>query len=502
MPDLGGCCSPPMASRMTDADPTAFDPDRFRREAVAVADWIARYWEGLEARPVSPDVEPGWVRAQLPLEPPEQPEPLVDVLGDIERVIAPALVHWQHPAFFAYFPASTSGPSILGELLAAGLGVQGMLWSTSPACTELETHVLEWLRRLLGLPERFSHDASGGGVIQDSASSGVLCAMVAARERATALGTNARGLAAEGPRLVAYSSSEAHSSVEKAAGIAGVGRGWLRKIPPSPRGGMDPRSLAAAMEQDVAAGHRPFFVTATVGTTASGGVDPVAEIAAVTMPFGAWLHVDAAWAGAAAICPELRDPLVAGADMADSWSFNPHKWLLVNFDCHALWVADRAAIIRALSMKPDYLRNAASDSGRVTDYSDWQVPLGRRFRALKLWMTLRMLGAEALRQKVRDHVSWAAEFAGWVRQDGRFELLREPSLSLVCFALRAGDEATSDLLERVNRGGSACLSQARIDGRLAIRLAVGGAATTRHHVTATWQILAAAANSGTADHPA
>jgi aromatic-L-amino-acid decarboxylase len=487
---------------MTHADHAAFDPDRFRREAAAVVDWIARYWEQLESRPVAAVVEPGWVRAQLPQAAPESPEPLADVLADVERVIAPAVVHWQHPAFFAYFPASASGPSILGELLAAGLGVQGMLWATSPACTELETHVLEWLRLLLGLPGRFSPDASGGGVIQDSASSGVLCAMLAARERATTLGTNARGLAAEGPHLVAYASSDAHSSIEKAAGIVGIGREWLRRIPPTRHGGMDPRLLAAAMAEDAAAGRRPFFVAATVGTTASGGVDPVAEIAAVAGPHAAWLHVDAAWAGAAAICPEFRPALVAGADAADSWGFNPHKWLFVNFDCHALWVADRAAIIRALSMKPDYLRNAASESGRVTDYSDWQVPLGRRFRALKLWMTLRMLGAGTLRRKIRDHVAWAGEFAGWVREDRRFELLREPSLSLVCFALQAGDEATSALLETVNRGGSTFLSQARVDGRLAIRLAVGGPMTTRRHVADAWQTLTAATDAAQAEHPA
>jgi aromatic-L-amino-acid decarboxylase len=487
---------------MTPADDAAFDPDRFRREAADVADWIARYREGLDSRRVSPEVEPGWVRSQLPRQPPEAPEPLADVLADVERTIVPALTHWQHPSFFAYFPASTCGPSILGELLAAGLGVQGMLWATSPACTELETHVLEWLRMLLGLPLRFSPDTTGGGVIQDSASSGVLCAMLAARERATNLVTNAQGLAADGPRLVAYAGSDAHSSVEKAAGIAGIGRGWLRRIPAGPRGGMDPRQLASAMAADAAAGHRPFFVAATIGSTASGAFDPVPEIAAVAAEHAAWLHVDAAWAGAAAICPEFRPPIVAGAEAADSWGFNPHKWLLVNFDCHALWVADRAAIIGALSTKPEYLRNAASESGLVTDYSDWQVPLGRRFRALKLWMTLRMIGAESLRRRIRDHVAWAAEFAGWVRQDVRFELLREPSLSLVCFALRAGDAATRALAEAVNRGGSACLSHALVDGRYAIRLAVGGPTTARRHVAAAWQILTAEAGAAEAAHPA
>ncbi|NBW88239.1 MAG: aminotransferase class V-fold PLP-dependent enzyme, partial [Planctomycetia bacterium] len=338
-------------------------------------------------------------------------EPLADVLADADRVILPAIAHWQHPAFFGWFPASTCGPSILGELLAAGLGVQGMLWATSPACTELETLVLDWLRDLLGLPDRFASTGPGGGVIQDSASSGLLCALLAARERTTNLRTNATGVGQGARPLVAYASVDAHSSVEKAAGIAGLGRQWLRRIPTDGCGRMDPAALATAMDEDARAGRRACFVVATVGTTASGAVDPLPAIAAVAARHDAWLHVDAAWAGAAALCPEFRGPLLAGAEAADSWGFNPHKWLLVNFDCHTLWVADRAALVRALSTKPEYLRNAASEAGDVIDYSDWQVPLGRRFRALKLWMTLRMLGAAALRARIRDQVAWAGEFA-------------------------------------------------------------------------------------------
>ena len=382
---------------------TGVDPERFRREARAVVDWIADYHAALPGLRVAPAIEPGEVRSLLPPRAPERPESLATVLADLDRVIVPGLLHWQHPSFFGYFPASASGPSILGELLAAGLGVQGMLWATSPACTELETHVLDWLRDLLGLPDRFSSTGPGGGVIQDSASSGVLVAMVAARERATAAATNAAGLAQDSRPLVAYAGADAHSSVEKAAGIAGIGRDWLRKIPADAAGRMDATALAVAVDADRAAGRRPFFVAATVGTTASGAIDPVPEIAAVAARHSAWLHVDAAWAGAAAICPEFRDPIVAGAGAADSWGFNPHKWLLVNFDCHALWVADRRPLVTALSMKPEYLRNRATESGGVIDFSDWQVPLGRRFRALKLWMTLRMLGAETLRDHVRRH---------------------------------------------------------------------------------------------------
>ena len=466
-------------------EPPAFDPERFRREARAVIDWLADYWQTLESRPVAPRIDPGHVRAALPDRAPERAESLANVLADLDSVILPGLVHWQHPSFFGYFPASASGPSILGELLAAGLGVQGMLWVTSPACTELEIHCVEWLRHLLGLPGRFAADGAGGGVIHDSASSGTLCAILAARERAAARRA--------GRSLAAYCSVDAHSSVEKGLRIAGVEAAALRRVATDAAGRMDATALAAALDADAAAGLDPFFVAATVGTTACGAIDPVPAIAAAAARHAAWVHVDAAWAGTAALCPEFRDPIVAGADRADSWGFNPHKWMLVNFDCHVLWVADRGPLVRALSVKPEYLRNAATESGTVIDYADWQVPLGRRFRALKLWLTLRMLGAEALRRHVRDHVTWAREFAGWVAADPRFELLREPSLSLVCFALRAGDEATAALQDRVNADGTLFLSHARVAGRRALRLAIGGAITGRGHVAAAWRTLAAAA---------
>jgi len=369
-----------------------------------------------------------------------------------------------------------------------------MLWATSPACTELETHVLDWLCELLGLPARFTSAGSGGGVIQDSASSGVLCALVAARERATAGRTNAHGLHSEQRPLVVYASHDAHSSVEKAARVAGIGGAGTRMIATDDRGAMHAGELAAALDDDARAGRIPCFVVATVGTTARGAVDPVRDIAAATARHNAWLHVDAAWAGAAALCPEYRDGIIAGAEQADSWGFNPHKWLLVNFDCHALWVADRSLLTRALATRPEYLRNRASDEGSVIDYSDWQVPLGRRFRALKLWMTLRMIGAEALRQRIRDHVAWAHEFAAWVTGDPRFELLGQPSLSLVTFALSAGDEATARLLDRVNRDGSCFMSHARLAGRFALRLAIGGTLTDRQAVETAWKTLAAAAD--------
>ena len=459
-----------------------FDAEAFRRQGRLVVDWIADYWTSLPGRAVLPDVEPGAIAARLPTVAPETPETLAAILADLDRVIVPGLTHWQHPGFFAYFPANASAPSILGELLSAGLGIQGMLWTTSPAATELEAVVVDWLRQLLGLPERFGRGANGGGMIQDSASGGLLCCLVAARERAAAGGAR---------QPVVYGSADAHSSVVKGARIAGFPSAAIRRIATDEAGRLRVDLLAAAMRGDVAAGRQPCFVVATVGTTARGAIDPVAAIGAIAREYGAWLHVDAAWAGTAAVCPEFRSMVVDGAELADSWGTNPHKSMLVNFDCHCLWIASRYALATALTTKPDYLRTAVGDSGTVVDYSDWQVPLGRRFRALKLWMVLRMIGAEALRQRVRDHVAWTAEFAARVAADPAFEILSSPSLSLVTFALRRGDEATAGLLARVNRAGPVFLSHARVGDRYAIRLAVGGTLTSRADVLGAWETIAA-----------
>lgn len=468
------------------------DLSSFRRDGHALVDFIAEYLEGIERWPVLAQVRPGEVRAALPASPPAQPESFDQVLDDVRRSILPGLTHWQHPSFFAYFPANASPPAILGELLSAGLGVQGMLWATSPACTELETHMLDWLVEMLGLPARFRSDGSGGGVIQDTASSSTLCALLAARDRATEWRSNEAGI---DRRFTAYTSNQAHSSVEKAMAIAGLGRESLRLIEVDEHFAMRPEALEAAITSDRAAGHTPVFCCATVGTTSSGAMDPLRPIGEVCARHGLWLHVDAAWAGAAAVCPEFR-PMHDGLELAESYAFNPHKWMLVNFDCDAFWIADRAALVRTLSVLPEYLRNHATESGKVIDYRDWHIPLGRRFRALKLWFTIRHYGAEGIKAKIRDDVAMATWFAEQVRSDPRFELAAPPSLGLVCFRLcgdgedsTAADASNLDLMERLNASGRLYLTHTRLDGRVALRLAVGGTWTRWEHVQEAWEMV-------------
>ena len=461
-------------------------PDEFREQGAAVVEWIARYMETIESRPVLSPVEPGDVRAALPAHPPQQGEPFTDVLADVDRVVLPGITHWQSPNWFAYFPANTSGPSILGELLSAGLGVQGMLWSTSPACTELETHVLDWMLELLGLPDRFRSDGEGGGVIEDSASSAVLCALLAARHRAV------EGGATLGD-LVAYASSHTHSALEKAARIAGLTADQVKLVDVDDEYAMRPDALAAALADDLDAGRTPFFCCATAGTTSSMAFDPVARLADVCAAGHVWLHVDGAMAGSAAVCPELRW-VNDGLDRVDSYAFNPHKWLFTNFDCTCFWVADRAALVEALSILPEYLRNRATESGAVIDYRDWQVPLGRRFRSLKLWFVIRHYGAEGLAHHVRHHVALAEDLARWVTADDRFELAAPQRLGLVCLRHVGGDEPTQALLDAVNGSGAQYLTHTRLDDRLVLRVSIGQSHTEERHVRALWDHLTSLAN--------
>lgn len=467
-------------------------PDEFRRHGAEVVEWIARYMERVEELPVLSRVKPGEVRAQLPPHPPEQGEPFAAMLADVDRIVMPGITHWQSPGFFAYFPSNGSGPAILGELLSAGLGVQGMLWSTSPACTEVETHVMDWLVEALALPAAFRSDGAGGGVIQDTASSAVLCAILAARERSTGGASNADG--SDGSVTV-YCSTQTHSSVEKGVAIAGIGRDNLRAIGVDSAFAMKPDELAAAIVADRAAGKRPSCVVATVGSTSSEAIDPVPAIAEICRREGVWVHVDAAMSGTAALCPEFRW-IHDGVEGADSYCFNPHKWMLTTFDCSAFWVRDRRPLLAALSILPEYLRNAASSSGAVIDYRDWHVQLGRRFRALKLWFVLRWYGLEGLRAMVRNHVALAQRFALSVSADADWELAAPVPLNLVCFRHRGGDAANQRILDGVNASGESYLTHTRLDGKLTLRLCVGQARTEARHVERAWELLRAAAATG------
>jgi len=464
-------------------------PEEFRRQGHAMVDWIAEYYSRIESFPVLSRAKPGEVRAQLPAAPPQQGEPFDRILADVEKIILPGITHWQSPSFHAYFPCNGSGPAILGDLLASGLGVQGMLWATSPACTELETHVLDWLVPMLGLPEKFLSTNTGGGVIQDTASSANLCAVLAARERTTQLASNRQGC--DG-RLVAYASTQTHSSIEKAVKIAGMGSDNLRVIEVDENFAMRPDALARQIEEDKKSGLVPCFVCATVGTTSSTAIDPVREIGRICREHNLWLHVDAAMSGPAALCPEFRR-IHDGMELADSYCFDAHKWMFTNFDCTCFYVRDRKALTESLAITPEYLRNTASASGSVVDFRDWHVPLGRRFRALKLWCVICSYGVEGLQTLVRRHVELAQNFAAWVKADARFEVMAPATLNLVCFRLKADDAANERLLQALNASGKMYLSHTKLHGKFVLRLCVGQTYTEEEHVRGAWEQIQALA---------
>lgn len=456
-------------------------PEDFRQHGHALVDWLADYMAGLDARPVLSTVEPGSVRAALPAHPPTQGEPFAAMLADVDRAILPGITHWQHPGWFAFFPANATGPSILGELLAAGLGAQGMLWATSPALTEVESLVMDWLVELLGLPGTWRMDTGpGGGVIQTTASEATHLALVVARHRAVKAGARAE-------QLVVYRSSQAHSSVEKGGSVAGFAH--QRVVGTDDSLALDPAALAEAVREDLSRGLVPCAVVSTIGTTNTGACDPLPAVADLAEQYGLWHHVDAAWAGAAMVLPENRG-LQAGLERVDSYVFNPHKWLFVNFDCSAFYVADRAELTEAMSILPPYLRNRASDSGAVVDYRDWQVPLGRRFRALKLLFTLRHYGQEGLQQAIGEHIALTRWLTEHLVAHPRLTLVAPRSLALVCFAHVDGDEATDALAERVNASGHSAITASTLpDGRRFLRVAIGQANTRREHVERLWSLL-------------
>ena len=464
------------------------DANEFRANGHAVIELIADYLETIGSRPVTSDVRPGDVRAALPAHPPQDPEPFSAVLRDVSDIVVPGLTHWQHPDFYAFFPGNSSYPSILADLLTAGLGVQGMSWISSPACTEVETLMIDWMRELLALPARFASTSdNGGGVIQGSASEATLSSILAARWRATGGDINVDG---DTTRLVAYCTSQAHSSIEKGLRIAGIGTGNIRIVAHDSNFAMIPAELERAIESDLAAGLVPFWVCSTHGTTSSGAMDPTPLIGAIARRHDLWLHVDAAMHGIASLVPEFRF-VNDGLEFADSYCTNPHKWMGINFDCDLFYVADRAALLGALSILPEYLRSAAAQSGAAIDYRDWQIPLGRRFRSLKLWFSIRTEGIASFQSFVRDHVALTQELAELVTADQRFEIVAPHPLNLLCLRLKGDDALTDELIEKVNATRKAYFTRTVLDGRSVLRFSIGSRNTTRAHVLAAWELIKA-----------
>jgi aromatic-L-amino-acid decarboxylase len=458
-------------------------PDEFRRHGREVVDWVADYMERVGDLPIQPSVAPGDIAAMLPPTAPDGPESFDALLADLDDVVLPGITHWQSPGWFAYFPANASGPSILGELASAGIGAQGMLWATSPALTEIESRVLDWLVDLLGLPTSWrTSEGPGGGVIQMSASDSTHLMHVVARERAVATGAGT-------DELVAYTSAQAHSSVERGARVAAFRH--VRLVDVGADYALRADALAEAIAEDRAAGLTPAIVTSTIGTTGTGAIDPVGRIAEVVGGEGIWHHVDAVWAGSAMCLPELRS-LQAGVEHIDSYTLNPHKWMYTNFDCNVLWVADRKPLVSTLSTAPAYLRNEATESGAVIDYRDWHVPLGRRFRALKLWWVLRYYGARGIRHHVAEHIRLAGEFAQQIEAEPALERIAPVHLALVCFAHRDGNEATDALAAAINADPSVYVTPSQVGDRHFIRVAVGQTWTTARDVDRLWDVIVAA----------
>ena len=463
------------------------DSNEFRRHGHAMVDWMADYLDGVEAFPVKSPVRPKEILQKLPAHPPAEGEPVARIFDDFKSTILPGVTHWQHPSFFAYFPANVSPPSILAEMLTASMGLQCMSWATSPAATELEERMMEWLKEMLGLPRQLT------GVIQDTASTATLCALLTARERATGFQINQSGFPS-GQRFTTYCSTEAHSSVEKAVKIAGLGREQLRLIGVDDKYAMRPDLLANAIEGDLALGHRPICVVAAIGTTSSTAIDPLKSIGAICRKHGIWLHVDAAFAGTAAILPELR-PMLDGVEDVDSLVFNPHKWMFTNFDCSAYFVKDRQALVRTFEILPEFLKTPEGD--RVNNYRDWGIQLGRRFRALKLWFVIRHYGVSGLQRAIRKHLALAQKLVGEISASKDFELLAPVPLNTICFRYKpAGIEDAEELnrinrelLERINATGKMYLSHTKLAGAYALRMTIGQTRVEERHVRGAWELI-------------
>lgn len=449
--------------------------EEFRAAAHQAVDWIADYLRDVRDYPVVPSVKPGDLIRQLPTSGPEQGEPIERVLRDFRELIVPGTTHWNHPRFFGYFSNSASGPGILGELLAAALNANHMVWKSGPAATELEQVTLGWLRQWLGLPEEFF------GLIHDTASTSTMHAVIAAREAAVA---EAR-LTGDFPRLVLYTSEHANLSVDRAALAAGVGLHNIRHITIDDAFRMRAELLAAAIEEDLEAGKKPFCVVPTLGTTSSASVDPLAAVAEVAQRYGLWLHVDAAYAGPAAILEEHRH-ILNGAALADSLVLNPHKWLFTPMDLSVLYTRRPEVFARALSLEetPAYLKNTREES--AVNFSDYSVALGRRFRSLKLWFVFRTYGREGIARILRDQIRMAQGLGKWIENDPRFELSAPIEFSLVCFRLKGGDQPNRDLLERINATGHAFLTGTTLKGKFVLRVAIGNIGTSDEDIASTW----------------
>lgn len=462
-------------------------PAAFRAEAHRMADRMADYFEQIEQYPVKSQVKPGEILGQLPATPPGQPESMAQVMADFDQIILPGITHWQNPNFFAFFPANSSYPSVLAEMLTAALGQQGMIWETSPAAAELEERVMEWLKQMCGLPDNWT------GVIQDTASASTLAALLTAREKVTGFRVNEEG-SSDTDKLRVYCSTETHSSIEKAVKIAGIGRKNLVKVAVDKNFSMQSSALHDTIEADLEAGFQPLCVIATIGTTGSTAVDPIRQIGKICSKNNIWLHVDAAYAGTAMVLPEMRH-FADGLELADSYVFNPHKWMFTNFDCSAYFVRDPQMLIRTFEILPEYLKTRTR--GQVNDYRDWGVALGRRFRALKLWFVIRNFGVEGIRQKVRLHLELAQWLASEIRQSADFELLAPVDFSLVCFRyLPSGitDEASINeinerLLQTLNAGGKLYMTHTKLNGKYTLRMVIAQTYVEKHHVENAWKLI-------------
>jgi aromatic-L-amino-acid decarboxylase len=459
----------------------------FRTFGHRVIDWLADYRASLADRPVMPAISPGEVKTLLPPVPPEDAESFDAAFRDVERVLVPGLCHWQHPQFFGYFPANAAPASVLGDLLSTGLGVLGFSWQTSPALTELEEVVVDWVRLMVGLSDAWQ------GVIQDTASTSTLVALLCARERSSAFALNRGGLQAEERPLIVYTSDQSHSSVEKAALLAGFGRDNLRLLGHDEHYALRPDAVEEAIKRDLAEGRIPCALVATSGTTTSTAFDPLRELAPLAKSYGLWLHVDAAMAGSAMILPECR-PLWEGVEAADSLVLNAHKWLGAAFDCSLYYVRDPQHLIRVMSTNPSYLQSAVD--GRVKNFRDWGIPLGRRFRALKLWFLIRSEGVQGLRNRLRRDLANAQWFARQVRATPCWKVLAPVALQTVCLRHEPPglpgeelDRHTRSWAERVNRSGTAYLTPAILDERWMVRVSVGAEQTEREHVESLWRLM-------------